>query len=463
MKRISAWFVMTWMFAWVAQAATPSVGDYPTVQAALDAHPGMRVFLPAGVWKLDQPVMLRTAGSGLYGPGTLQQSNPGAAVVRIDHADDVSLQDLIVERVHEENATEPSVLIDGARRATLSNVTVRNHRARNAAIEVRSSENVTIRGCLVHNYKCIAIDDRTASELYGYAFRAIDGTGILVQESTGTIIESNRVIEDRYLPTKAQHDQYGLGEVTVRPAERGRLMPQEAWEQNYVSNWHQGSAIVVTSPKATHHTIIRGNVLQHCAQGIDIHSDMVICADNIVDHGMMGVKMTHGSRNIIVKNNLLTHIDLWGILVNPGAASSFAAAATGETPAQPSNHDSGILISGNQITDFGYGDEYWNWGGKHEDGGSSFPIAILEAQLPEQNPRLSDILIEGNLVYDAGRDASPAEAPRHRYAVYIAPKLDDPHAPVNVRVVNNIFHAGRSGVSNEDLERLGFGPAAGVE
>lgn len=30
---------------------------------------------------------------------------------------------------------------------------------------------------------------------------------------------------------------------------------------------------------------------------------------NIVDHGMMGVKATHGSRNPIIANNHISHLD----------------------------------------------------------------------------------------------------------------------------------------------------------
>ena len=113
--------------------------------------------------------------------------------------------------------------------------------------------------------------------------------------------------------------------------------------------------------------------------------------------------MTHGSQNIIVKGNLLTHIELWGILINPGAASGHAKAATENKPAKAPNHDSGIIISGNQITEYGYGHEYWNWGGMHKDGGGSFAIALLGKQL-EENPEISDVLIQGNILHP-GKDA----------------------------------------------------------
>jgi len=437
-------------------AAQPAVTDYPTPQEAVDAHPGTMIYVPPGVHTLDAALFLRGEGGGLYGTGTLEQTNPGASIVTVENASRTRIEGITLTRSPAEApARGPGLFIHESRLVEIRGVHVTGHHARDAAIEVRNSQHVTIKDCLILNYKCIAIDDRTASPLYGYAFRAIDGTGILVNASTGTVIESNRIIEDRLLPTREAVAEYKLGEVTVRPPEKGKLMPQDAWDTNHVRNWHQGSAIVVTSPRETSHTIVRGNYLQNCAQGIDIHSDNVVCTDNIVDHGFMGVKMTHGSRNIIVANNLLTHIDLWGILVNPGAASEHAVPAKDGAPARPGNHDSGITIANNQITDFGYGHEYWNWGGRNK-GGSSFPIILMGKQL-EENPNLSDILIHGNMVYDSGRDgvlvdgALATEKPRYRYALRIDYTPDSPHFPKNVIVGENLFHPGRDGVCNVEL------------
>mgnify|MGYP003645939894 CR=1 FL=1 len=418
------------------------------------------LFVPGGVHKIEGALHLRSEGSGLYGPGTIEQTAPGSTIITVEDATNVRIEGITLTRSPaEEPARGAGLFIHNSKLVEVRGVHVIGHHARDAAIEVRNSQQVTIKDSLVYNYKCVAIDDRTDSPLYGYAFRAIDGTGILVNGSSGTVIESNRIIEDRLLPTREAMAEYKLGEVTIRPAEKGKLMPQEAWDNNHVTNWHQGSAIVVTSPRETHHTIIRGNYLQNCAQGIDIHSDQVICTDNIVDHGMMGVKMTHGSRNIIVANNLLTHIDLWGILVNPGAASEHAVAASDDAPAKSGNHDSGITIANNQITDYGYGHEYWNWGGKYDDAGGSRAISLMGKQL-EENPNLSDILITGNMVYNSGRDGVMVdgelvqEGPRYRYALYVEYAPDDARFPENVRVANNIFHPGRDGVSNVALPGL---------
>ncbi len=448
------WSIVFFCFTTSHAAPILSSADYPSIQDAINAHPGQKIYVPAGTHKIEGAIHLVKDGSGLYGPGRIEQTAPGSSIITIENASDISIEGLTLTR-HEppEWVRAPGIYIGNAERVTVRNVQVTDNHARDASIDIRKSKMVTIKDCTVRNYKCIAIDDRTDSELYGYAFRAIDGTGILVSESTGTIIESNRILEDRLLPTREAKELHKLGQLTQRPEKRRKLMSTSAWEDNYVSNWHQGSAIVVTSPRATHHTIIRGNYLQNCAQGIDIHSDKVICSDNIVDHGMMGIKMTHGSQNIIVKGNLLTHIDLWGILINPGAASEHAKAATESKSAKPSNHDSGIIISGNQITEYGYGHEYWNWGGMHKDGGSSFAIALLGKQL-EENPEISDVLIQGNIVYNSARNSLDDPIARYRFAVYIEGTPDSRHFPKNLQIKDNILHPGKDGVSNHALETL---------
>lgn len=454
--RSSLALILATLATFTAPAQSPSITDYPTPQEAINAHPGIQLFVPAGVHAIDTALIFTGEGGGLYGPGTIEQTNPGSTIVTIENAAMTRIEGVTLTRTEApEPARGPGLFINTSRLVEIRGVHVLKARARDAAIEIRNSQQTSVKDCLVRDYKCIAIDDRTSSPLYGYAFRAIDGTGILVNASTGTVIESNRIIEETYLPTREAVDKYKLGEITIRPAEKGKLMPQDAWDTNHVSNWHQGSAVVVTSPRETSHTILRGNYLQNCAQGFDIHSDNVICANNIVDHGFMGVKMTHGSRNVIVEGNLLTHIDLWGILVNPGASSEYAVEAKDGAPAKPGNHDSGILIANNQITDFGYGHEYWNWGGKN-NGDSSYPIILMGKQL-EENPNLSDILIQGNIVYDSGRDgvivdgALVHEKPRYRYALRIDYTPDSPNFPKNVIVGENLFHPGREGVCNQTL------------
>lgn len=132
---------------------------------------------------------------------------------------------------------------------------------------------------------------------------------------------------------------------------------------------------------------------------------------------MVGIKATHGCRNLIIKGNLVRRADLWGILLNPGAASHTVTDPTDTEPVKPSNVDAGTILSGNIITDYGYGHEYWNWGGRAEDCPGSYAIALFEGQL-DTNPPLRAMLVTGNIVYNTGRDGKPQkETPRYRYAV----------------------------------------------
>ncbi len=61
--------------------------------------------------------------------------------------------------------------------------------------------------------------------------------------------------------------------------QKGTLMSQEVWDEEYVNNWQQGSAIVINSPRATNRTQLLGNQIENAAQGIDLHCDQVIVVE----------------------------------------------------------------------------------------------------------------------------------------------------------------------------------------
>lgn len=435
---------------------------YASVQAAIDANPGRAIEVTRDT-TLQARLRIATHGTSLYGRATLTQENPAEPILEIEHAADVRVDGLVLTR-HALDPTDENLgrnkaaglLINDARRVTISGVTLRDAAARDAAIEIRESDSVTVRDCLVLNYQCLAVDDRTESPLYGYAFRCIDGTGILVNNATGVAISGNRIVEERWLPTRENKDSLRLGELCPgrAPQNPGKL-GEGAVRAGRVNNWHQGSAIVVTGPEKTRQIIVQGNQIRNCAQGIDVHADEVLIAGNTVDRGMMGVKATHGARNLIIKDNLLSHIDLWGILLNPGAASHGADAE------RRANVDGGTIIAHNIISDYGRGHGYWNWGGQSPEANGSYAIALYDGQLPE-NPPLRDVLVQGNVVYDSGRDAAPPEPPRHRYAIFVGswsgPIEKSVNAPQGVVFRDNLLHPGVAGVSNVPL-----GPGEGAK
>jgi len=303
----------------------------------------------------------------------------------------------------------------------------------------------------VINYKGPTIDDRTASPLMGYAFRSIDGTGIQFLGVQGGVIRNNRIEEHRLWPTKAVRDKYDLGTLTVVPKKAAPLLEQAILDAKYTNNWHQGAGIQVTTPEEAQRVIITGNYIEHPAQGLDIHADNVTVANNIICYAMIGMKTMHGAKHVLINANQFMYCDLWGVLLQPGAASHAASNGDSGRKAAKENVDGGTIVSNNIFSDFGFGDQYWNWVDHHNDYPERNVIIVLFGQLA-QNPPIRDILITGNLVYDSGRDTVllngkwTKAAPRYHYALYVEQHRQP--APVNVRAYGNLLNPGMDGASN---------------
>jgi len=426
--------------------AVAETGD--ELQARLDACNSGVISVPEGRVDLAQVLRVPRNDMVIHGYGSLMQTKTDAPVMVLENLSGVRLEGLTLTRPADlELATAPGLLLINCRDITIQNLRVVGQHGRDAAVEMRNCQDCTLRGCEIRDYKCVGVDDRTENDLYGYAFRCIDGTGILLRDSAGIQLQGNRIVEIRLLPTKEMKEKHQLGKLTEgkKPSKPGGRLAGGVFERGGVNNWHQGSAIVVTAPETTRHIQITDNYIENCAQGIDIHADFVTCANNTVKNGMMGVKATHGARNLIISGNMLTGIDLWGILLNPGAISHPATAE------KEPNVDGGTVISGNVITDYGRGHEYWNWGGASDEAGGSYAIALYDGQLPE-NPPLRDVVVQGNVVYDSERDLPGPPKPRYRYALFVGSwhgdGADSPNMPQDLVITGNRFHPGRLGVSN---------------
>jgi len=404
------------------------------------------IHVPAGDHEIAERLLISTDNSGLYGPGRIIQTNPDAPIIQIERASGVQLRDLTLTRPEGKMDTKSeAVLAIQCRDVVLDNLQVLDNRTRSGAVAVRECIGGQIRGCLIRNYMRVSIDDRTASQDWGYAFNCIDGSGIVVTYSRGTLIRGNRIIEQNLLPTPAVKQEYNLGQFVKKNREKGVIISQKVWDEEYVDNWHQGSAVIVTSPTSSDYTQILGNYIENAAQGIDIHADHVIISQNIVNNAFMGMKAMHGSRNVLVIGNQFSKNDLWSIGMMPGAASHAAAPARGGQEAVGPNVDGGSIIANNIISDFGYGHAHWIWGDERS------PIKFDTGQKPE-NPPLADVVIQGNVVYStgghqAGNDGAPTvRPPRYRYAVSVASDARGLHFS------NNILHPGTEGVSNVELK-----------
>ncbi|AMV35956.1 hypothetical protein VT85_00830 [Planctomyces sp. SH-PL62] len=428
-----------------------STRDYPSIQAAIDANPGKVVEVAPGVHEIDETIRIATEGGGLVGRARIVQKDSAKAIVRIDHADGAILRDLTLTRPEGLRETEAeAVLVTDSRDVSLAGLRILDNQTRSAAVELRNCDNGQVRDCLVQNYQRVGIDDRTDTPDQGFAFRCIIGTGILIRECQGTLIQGNTVREDRLIATPEVKREFELGRIIKKNAVRGRIASARDWERGETDNWMQGTAVHVGSPEATDCTRVLGNLVERAGQGFDIHADHVILSQNIVNDALIGMKAMHGSKHVIVSNNQFIKNSLWSIGMMPGAASLPARAAEGDRPARAANVDGGSIISGNIITDFGLGLTRWIWG--DEAGGC--PIRFDHAQVPE-NPPLADVIVTGNVVYDTGHDAILKDGkpevvpPRYRYAVLIE---SGDSAPVGLHFSNNLFHPGLRGVSNVELK-----------
>ncbi len=444
--------------ATVADAAPPTarapvdVTAFPSLQAAIDANPGRILQLPPGEYVINAALVVTKDGTELHGPARIAQTNSAEAILRIASARGIRITGLALTRSEgRQEARQPGVDVLGAEDVTLSNLRVTDNHTQ-ASIRVRDSRDVTVEDCVVINYKGVTVDDRTQpKELYGFAFKSIDGTGIQFRGVEGGAIRNNRIQEHRLWPTREVRDRYDLGTLTVVPEVRGRLMDKDIFDTRYTNNWHQGAAIQVTGPTQTRRIVITGNSIDHPAQGLDIHADNVTVTANIISHAMIGMKAMHGSKHVLIDGNQFSHVDLWGLKLMPGAMSRTSDYRGDSLIAPGENVDGGTIISNNIFSNFGFGDQYWNWVDHKNEYPERNVIVVLMGQLPE-NPPIKDVLIAGNVVHDSGRDTVLLDgrwvqaSPRYFYALYIEQKVQP--APVNVQVVGNLFDAGLNGKTN---------------
>jgi hypothetical protein len=425
--------------------------DYPSIQAAIDANPGRSIQIPAGDHSVQTTIRITGEGTSLVGSGRILMTDPAKPILEIEHARHIRIEGLTFSRPEGAmDTTKEGILISDARDVTLERVRVIDNRTRSGSIRLSEVRDGRILNCEVRNYMTIAIDDRTANvALLGYAFRCIDGTGIVCDRCRGTLIQGNLIIEDNLRPTPEIKAQHQLGKFTKKNPTRGSLISQEVWDAEYTNNWHQGSGLIVTGPTRSDLTRILGNQIENAAQGIDIHSDHVIISNNIVNNAFIGMKAMHGSRNVMVTCNQFSRNVLWSIGLMSGAGASPAVPAAGEKPAVAANVDGGSLIANNVISQFGHGDSYWMW----KD--ASRAVFRFDNGQEPTDPPLRDVLVTGNIISIPDADEhpesidDPKDSPRYHYAVRIESGGDN--SPRNLHFSNNLLPKGSQGVSNTPL------------
>jgi len=400
-----------------------SAADFESIQAALDANPERMIFVPAGDYLISTKIRIRGERSGLFGPGRVIQQDPNQPIIEIENSRCAEIRDLTLTRSADAMETmNEGILAMKCDDLVIENVKVLDNRTRSASIAFRECKGARISRCLIRNYMRVTIDDRTGSEDWGYAFNCTDGTGISVSNSIGTFIEGNRIVEDYFAPTQETKAKYKLGDYVKKNETKRKIISQQAWDANYTDSWQQGSAIIVTSPEVSDQTRIIGNHIENAAQGIDLHSDHVVVANNVVTNSFIGMKAMHGSRNVLITGNQFSRNSLWAIGLMPG------------TSASETNFDGGSIVANNIISDFGHGDASWIWGNDRA-------ALRFDSGQEADDPPLTDVLIHGNLVHSIG-------PPRYQYAVLID---GAPGKPRGLHFANNLFPEGHGGVCNTKL------------
>jgi hypothetical protein len=429
-------FVLHLVLVPVCLGAAPSNGElsvnaYPSIQTAIDANPGRMIYVPAGDYEISEPIHLRADNGGLFGPARIVQTRSNAAIIEIRSASGIRLRDLRLVRAQGQTETfAPGITAERCTNLVIEGVQVVENHSTSAAIRISACRVSAVRNCSVLNYACIAVDDRTSNTNCGYAFNCIDGTGIAVFASMGILIQGCRVIESRLAPSPETQKAFHLGNIIMRARVKGPLIDQETWDSGYTKNWYQGSAIIVSSPEASDCTQVLDNYIENAGQGIDIHSDHVTLSQNIVVNAHIGMKAMHGSRNVLITGNQFSRNDLWAIGLMPGVASHGPVKGKPES----ANEDGGSIVANNIISDFGHGRTHWLWGPEQA------PLRFDSGQEAE-DPPLSEVIIQGNLVYCVG-------APRYKYAVLVAGGTNGPRG---LHFANNLLPPGTAGVANKEL------------
>jgi len=241
-----------------------SAADYETLQAAVDANPGRAIHVPDGDFQLERELRITADHTELFGSGRLIQTNPDCSIIRVEGAAFVRLSGLTLTRPSDrlETSQEGITVIDG-RFVEIDAVRVLDNRGPAGSIRMTGSRDCTIRDCLVYNYMFVTVEDRTSNPSSGIAFRAIDGTGIVIVNCIGALLSGNRVVDENTIPTKEFQAKHDLGRIVERASQRGPDIDPVTWERGVVGgNWHQGSGIYVSGDRIR----LLGNYIRNAAR-----------------------------------------------------------------------------------------------------------------------------------------------------------------------------------------------------
>lgn len=290
---------------------TPNAAEdqTPALQSLIDdaARQGRALVLPEGVFRISD-LRLRS-GTALIGTArrTVLMFSGGPACITADKADDIVLEDLVIDGAYKAlDATrgEGLLSITRAQRVAIDNVEVRNSTACGIALTQCS-------GRVTHTSVCDVLDagikslDAQGLDISGNAISRCAGNGILVWRSEpgedGTLVAANRISQVRNAPG-------GSGE----------------WG-NGINVFRAGSVLV----QANHicdctYSAVRGNAasnLQIIANSCERLGEVAlyaefgfegcVIANNAVDTAATGISVTNfneGGRLAVIQGNLIRNL-----------------------------------------------------------------------------------------------------------------------------------------------------------
>jgi polygalacturonase len=132
----------------LAQADVQST-DYPSLQAAIDANPGCTIYVPNGDHLLTETVMIKTSGTGLYGPGRLVMTDASKDIINVRDASDVTIRDIKLFRERgKHDGGRNGIFAASCDGLTIDGVSVFNNCGENAGLKIEHCKRLTVRLCL---------------------------------------------------------------------------------------------------------------------------------------------------------------------------------------------------------------------------------------------------------------------------------------------------------------------------
>ncbi|HQE84169.1 MAG TPA: right-handed parallel beta-helix repeat-containing protein, partial [Candidatus Hydrogenedentes bacterium] len=138
------------------EATQPAATMDMPLQQLVDAHPGEMLFIPAGVYAIAETLRIHAGGTGLWGPGTIVQTDDDQDIISIDDVSGVRIEGLTLTRSEgKREVLRHGLLARHCRNIEFRNVRVLDNHSTAGTICLENCQDAVVSGCTVRNYKRI--------------------------------------------------------------------------------------------------------------------------------------------------------------------------------------------------------------------------------------------------------------------------------------------------------------------